>query len=223
MVTGRNWNWQPNPDSTTCPAGRAETGGPLTPTVWDSMDWEGDPLSSSSWHNEEELPLGAELTVNYKISTLRHQPLNCRQEENSTGSNTYVRCGQVSIPAGHRPGQLSLTDCLGRASPSTWHPDGEKKKASQLPKTDCSCCWVCKLQQKHRVLLLYYWRAGSGKALELRIAKTEPLIIPRAWCQLKNQQDRFPLFPRLAHVLKSDRHQTPYLQKSPAEAIHYGC
>lgn len=176
-----------------------------------------DPLSSSSWHNEEELPPGAEFTAKYKINTLRHQALNCRQE-NSTGSNTYICCGQDSIPAGHRPGQRSLSACLGRASPSTWHPDGEKKKASQLPYTDCSCCWICKLQQKQSVLL-YYWRAGLGKAQDCK-DRAEPLIIPRAWCQLKNQQDRFPLLPRLACVAKPDLHQSPYLQKSPAEAIH---
>lgn len=58
------------------------------------------------------------------------------------------------------------------------------------------------------------------KALELRIAKTEPLIIPRAWCQLKNQQDRFPLFPCPACVAKPDLHQSLYLQNSPAEATH---
>lgn len=166
-----------------------------------------DPLSSSAWHNEEELPLWAELKVKYRISTLRHQPLNCRQEENSTGSNTYVWCGQDSSPAGHWPGQHSLTACLGRSSPSSRCPDGEKKKASQLPNTDCSCCWICRLQQKQSILL-YCWRAGLGKALELSIAKTEPLIIPSAWCQLKNQQDRFPLFPHLACVAKPDLHQS---------------
>lgn len=167
-----------------------------------------DPLSSLSWHNEEELPLRAELTFKYKISTLRHQPLNCKEEENSTASNIYAQCGQDSIPAGHQPGQCSLTACLGRASPSTWHPDGEKKKASQLRNTECSCCWISKLQQKQSILL-YYWRASLGKTLELRITKTEPLIIPRAWCQLKNQQDRFPLFPRLACVATPDLHQSP--------------
>lgn len=85
-AAGRNWNWQPNPDSTTCPAGRAEAGGPLTPTVWDSRDWE-EVLSVSPQRDEEEFPLGAELTVNYKVNTPRHQPLSHRQEENHAGSN----------------------------------------------------------------------------------------------------------------------------------------
>lgn len=149
-----------------------------------------DPLSSSL-HNEEELPLGAEFTVKYKISTLRHQALNCRQEK-STGSNTYICRGQDSIPAGHRPGLRSLPACLGRASPPPGILTGRRRKppSSQTQITAAARSASC---NRNRVYFCITGELAQGK---LRIAKTEQshLLSPEPGASSRTSRTGFPYF-----------------------------